>query len=120
MLGGANSGILDAVTPTPVKSEHFEAEGDLEKARLRLYDAASDLRPLHSPDDLAKRVRAVARELQDIQESLLLYVHCAQLEHDGLDETLAEIDKQLSTGWQPEGSPVEVVIARLRERLQAS
>ncbi len=97
--------------------EPTEAENDLERARLRLYDAASDLRPIDGPDDLVKRVRSVARELQDIQESLLLYVHCEQLDAGKFGDQLAQIDEQLAEGWIPEGRPVEDVIAQLRASL---
>lgn len=108
------------VTVLPVPPEPTEAEANLERARLRLYDAASDLRPIDGPDDLVQRVRTVARELQDIQESLLLYVHCEQLESGDFNDRLQEIDAQLADGWVPPSAPVDDVIARLRASLSTS
>jgi len=97
-----------------------DAGSDLDRARLRLYDAASELRPIDGPDDLVMRVRTVARELQDIQESLLLYVHCQQLDAGPFSDELASIDARLAEGWVPEGASVEDVIARLRASLDTS
>jgi len=95
-----------------------EAQEDLQRARLRLLDAASDLRPIAGPDELTTRVRAVARELQDVQESLLLYVHCAQLEESDFGSTLDKIDASLADpDWRPDASPVGEVIDRLRKSL---
>lgn len=103
-----------------IDPEPLDQAADLERARLRLYDAASELRPIDGPDDLAIRVRSVARELQNIQESLLLYVHCQQLESSGFSERLAKIDSDLAGGWVPESAPVNDVISRLRIGLQTS
>jgi hypothetical protein len=108
------------VTVVPTSPEPTEAQADLHRARLRLYDAASELRPIDGPDDLVERVRAVARELQDIQESLLLYIHCEQLDSGEFTSKLEEVDKQLAAGWVPESAPVEDVIARLRANLKTS
>jgi hypothetical protein len=102
------------VNALPEPLDASDAAKDLEKTRLRIHDTASKLRPLENPDDLTKRVRAVVRELQDIQESLLLYVHCAQLEENDFEGTLEKIDKKLADGWVPESAPVEDVIDRLR------
>jgi hypothetical protein len=105
----------------PAKIEHPEAREDLDRARLRLFDAAASLKPIDGPDELIKRVRAVARELQVIQEDLLLYVHCAALESGDFGEVLDSIDANLGDpDWRPEGAPVEDVIDRLRSNLSKS
>jgi len=62
----------------------------------------------------------VARELQNIQESLLLYVHCQQLDEGGLVAQLEEIDQKLDAGGIPESSPVNDVVDRLRGSLKTS
>lgn len=111
---------MSRVTVEPTPQDHSDPAEDLARARLRLYDAASSLKPIDGPGDLAERVREVARELRDIQESLLLYVHCQQLEAGDFNDRLDAITVRLAEGWVPEGSPVDDVVERLRASTSAS
>lgn len=110
------------MTALPVESradvqQPFDPQQSLDRLRLRLVDAAADLRPLPSLDDMAERIHAVASELEAIVRELPLVIHVSQLEARGLRDTLDELDKQLANGWVPEASPVEDVVARLRSSL---
>lgn len=87
---------------------------DLDGVRLRLLDAASELKPIDGPQELVGRAREVARQLRSIEEDLLLFVHCSSLEASDFEAQLDKIDAQLAGGWQPESAPVEDVVDRLR------
>ena len=107
------------MTALPVETGPIDAQQRLDRLRLRLVDAAADLRPVPLPslEDLATRVHAVAAELDAIMRELPLVVHVSRLEEGGLREQLAELDTQLAEGWVPSGSPVEDVVASLRQSL---
>lgn len=86
---------------------------------LRLLDAAGELKPIDGPQEIGARVRAVARELQHIQESLLLYLRCTQLDESGFEKDLQAIDDKLAHEWKPEAKPVGEIVEWLKERLRA-
>jgi hypothetical protein len=93
----------------------------LDQVRLRLVDAASDLRPLDGPQELISRARKVADELESIREDLLLYIHCGALESGDFMASLEKIDAcLLDPDWRPDAAPVEDVVARLRAEYPTS
>ena len=96
-----------------------DPERAIEHVRLRLMDAASDLRPppLPTPQELAERLMAVRHNLEEITGDLLLVLHVLQIENAGLQDQLRQVDEKLAEGWRPEASPVEDVVARLRKRI---
>jgi hypothetical protein len=98
----------------PNRDDH---QSQVDQVRLRLVNAASDLRPsakpLDGPRELRDRLAAVMRDVQQIQKDLLLLFHCTQLEESGLSEKIEEIEAKLADGWKPGGSPVEDVVKRL-------
>lgn len=93
---------------------------ELADARLRAYDAASELRSVNDdPEAFARRLAKVARELRGIVEDVLLYVHGKDLETDDTVEAESgELDRLLESGWVPEAVPVEDVVSRIRERFR--
>lgn len=97
-----------------------EASKDLEVARMGLLRSVEALSPIESPAELFQRIPRIVRELRQIEESLLLYRHTQQIESAGLEERLQEIDRQIADGVAPESSPVEDVVARLREHVETS
>lgn len=102
----------------PVESTSLDSQHRLDILRLRLVDAAANLRPQPRLDDMAQRIKAVSNELEAIMRELPLVVHVSQLEDGGLHEELQELDNRLAGGWVPEASPVGDVVARLRESLK--
>lgn len=92
-------------------------EEALTRLRHRLFDVASELRPLTTVEELGDRVRAVASELHGIERELLLIVHIQWAASDGLFDKLQAIDAKLAEGWQPDGSDADDVVTRLRSQL---
>ncbi len=103
----------------PIQSERSTSHNDLDRARLRIFDAVSALKPIDGPTEIKARAQAVGQEIKRIQDDLLLYLHCVQLDELGFDDVLAEIDNELDAGVIPDSSPVEDVVARLRSSLSA-
>lgn len=89
-----------------------EAKRSLDHLRLRLADVLGDLRP--TSRDLGERLQAVLVELESIRDEVELVYHVSQAEKNGLPAKLEEIDRRLAEGWQPDASPVEDVVERLR------
>ncbi len=98
----------------------FDPQQSLDRLRLRLVDAAAELRPLPSIDDMAERIYAVASELEAIVRELPLVIHVKQIEERGLRDRLADLDDKLASGWVPDASPVEDVVARLRAAVRTT
>ena len=67
-----------------------QSDERINKVRLRLTDAAADLRPLPSHADLLARVRDVARDLESIRQDLLLIVHVGELERGSFLSNLSK------------------------------
>lgn len=103
-----------------MSTTHIEPDGDfgvearIAAARLRLYDAAADLKPLPSIQELKTRVVAAAATIQEIMRDLLLVAHCADLDADGFADEINEIKQRLDAGWVPDSAPVDDVVERLR------
>lgn len=89
------------------------SEESLNRLRLRIFDSASQLRPLATVEELSSRIRAVAAELHAIEEELVMMAHIREVEATVMDR-LEEIDTQLAAGWRPTGRDVDDVITRLR------
>jgi hypothetical protein len=86
--------------------------------RLKLYDAADDLRKIDGPAELLARLQAVAQEVYEIQAALRLLIHVTSLEEGDFLSKLEEIDDRLAAGdWEPDGAPVDGVVDRLRAAL---
>lgn len=92
------------------------AEETINRMRLRLADAMSDLRPVPTIDDLKERIVAVAAELHNIERELLLVIHLDQVE-GAVFGGLKEIDRRLAEGWKPSGTPADAFVHGLRERM---
>lgn len=113
-----------SVPPTSPTSS-FDVERSLDRLRLRLVDATAHLSPqgreLSGPlgADLHDRVAAVMEELAAIQRDLSALHQVSHVEETGLSEWLEELDLKLANGWEPESSPVDEVVARLRMKLDA-
>ena len=104
--------IAGAWEPEPATAERVE------RLRLRLYDVASELRPIDGPAELHDRLQAVAQELFEIQAALRLLVHVTALEEGDFLTRLDEIDKRLASGdWKPPSADAGGVITRLRSAL---
>lgn len=89
------------------------SEETLNRLRLRIFDSASQLKPLATVEEPSNRIRAVAAELHVIEEELLLMAHIREVEATMMDR-LEDIDTQLAARWRPVGRDVDDVITRLR------
>jgi hypothetical protein len=85
--------------------------------RLRLVDAAAELKPIPNLHDLTQRVRQVNEELESIRDELLLFLHVQHLKGSGLDERLETLKRQIASGDLPKGRAVEDIVADVRKRM---
>lgn len=108
------------MTALPVETGRLDAadtQQRLDRLRLRLVDAAADLRLVPSVDDMLERLHAVAEELASIVRELPLVIHLSHID-DEIAKRASEIDQKLATGWVPDARSVEDVLAGLREALR--
>ena len=88
----------------------------IDSVRARLFDAASDLRPLATDDEFTLRIDRVAAELQRIHHDLLLVGHIQEIELGGLEDEVAEIDAKVAKGWRPPSRSAEDVVDDLKSQ----
>lgn len=108
------------MTPLPVDVDQVEPKARLDLVRLRLLDAAADLRPLPTPEELEQRLSAVVSELADVLRELRLLQHVSAIEETGLEAELVELDEAIAGGWTPDAEPVDAVVERLRAQFHLS
>lgn len=111
-----NSRILEHVEALTESNGFDTTDESLTKLRHRLFDVASELKPLATVEEISDRIRTVATELHRIEQELLLVMHGRHAEA-GVFAELDDIDARLAAGWQPEGSDVDDVVSRLRSQI---
>jgi hypothetical protein len=105
------------VSADPTAPRDFDVEERINNVRLKLADAMSDLRPLPTFAQLHTRLVAVAADLHQLEQDLLLVAHVSDLDQSGFNDELDAIAERLADGWEPPASPVGDVIDRLRSAL---
>lgn len=88
----------------------------IQEVRLRLLDVASDLSPMPTPAELAERLQFVSRALESIQCDLRLIAHVVEIESGPALSELDELEKKMAEGWEPQGTPGDEAVKRLRSR----
>ncbi|HUP69088.1 MAG TPA: hypothetical protein VM142_04655 [Acidimicrobiales bacterium] len=102
---------------TRAKASSETTEQSLDRMRLRLVDAAFDLRPLPTKEGIGERVRAVASELHKIERELLLLCHVdSKLGDTQLTQKLEDLDIRIAEGWRPEAADADEFVAGLRQQ----
>jgi hypothetical protein len=116
------SRILRRVSEMRQGDGHPITDERLQKVHLRLVDASQELDPKRLPTvpEILDRVRAVALELQEIEQDLRVVMHVAQIEErGGYENELVGLEVRVAQGEEIAGRDADEVVDDLRARFGA-